>query len=203
MKRAALVRRLEAIPPFERPRADREQVATPAEAAAELLERARDRGDLVGRTVADLGSGTGRLAIGAALLGAARVIGREEDPAAVGRAREEAARAGVEVIWEVGDVTDLEEPVDTVIMNPPFGAQRRGADRPFWETAFRTARRAIYAFSLADSRTFIVRSCVERGVPIAETRPIRWSLPATFRHHRKPRVELAVDLWVLGAAPNR
>ncbi len=174
---------------------------TPSEAAADLLLSAEARDDLVDRVVADLGAGTGRLAIGAALLGARRVLAVEEDPRALAVALRNAERAGVTIEAVAGPVDRFDTVVDTVVMNPPFGAQRRGADRPFWAAALRCARRRTYAFALAESRTFIARSCVERTVPIAETRPIRWTLPLTFRHHRKPRVALAVDLWVLGPVP--
>ena len=36
--------------------------------------------------------------------------------------------------------------------------------RPFWEAAFRSAGRAVYAFASADSRSFIERLAVERAV---------------------------------------
>jgi putative methylase len=201
MRRAELTRSLESVEPFTVADAVREQVITPTEAAVELLEAALARDDLIGRTVVDLGAGTGRLSIGAALLGAASVTAVESDPQAIAVARRNVDRAGVDVELIQAEVEAFARPLDVVLMNPPFGAQRRHADRPFWEAAFRCARRRTYAFALAASRTFIARSCVERAVPIAETRPIRWTLPATFRHHRKPRVELAVDLWVLGSAP--
>ena len=145
----------------------------------------------------DLGTGTGRLAIGAAVLGARDVVGVERDAAALRLARESGQRMGVRCRWVESEVSTYNEPAETVVMNPPFGAQRKHADRPFWDRAFALAGRAIYAFALADSRTFIARQAVERGARIDATRPIRWELPATFPHHRKPRVSLPVDLWVL------
>lgn len=201
MRHAELIRALEAVAPFVDPDPAWEQVITPSEAAAKLLETALARGDLSGATVADLGAGTGRLAIGAALLGASAVVAVESDPRVVPTTRSNIARSGQTVEVVELPVDRFDRSVDLVVMNPPFGAQHKGADRPFWEAAFRCARRATYAFALAPSRTFIARTCVERAVPIAETRRIRWTLPATFRHHRRPRVELAVDLWVLGPAP--
>ncbi|HTT73792.1 MAG TPA: METTL5 family protein [Thermoplasmata archaeon] len=203
VRRSALVRQLESVPPFAAARAELEQVATPAEAAVELLAEARARDDLVGRRVADLGAGTGRLAIGAALWGAASVGGIETDPAAVGTARDAAARLGVAIDLRVGDVRDWTEPVDTVLMNPPFGAQRRAADRPFWATAFAVADRAVYAFGLAASRTFIAARAVERGAHVEANRPVRWELPRVFPHHRRARVALAVDLWVIRTKGSR
>ena len=199
MRASELTRRLAELEPFAAPDPALEQVATPPEAAAELLRRALAHDDLVGRSVADLGCGTGALGIGAALLGAGPVFGVDLDAAALAVARRNAGRAGVELELLEGPVDRFDRPVDTVLMNPPFGAQRRHADRPFWATAVRLARRRTYAFALADSRTFIARWAVETAAPILETRPVRWALPATFRHHRKARVPLPVDLWVLGA----
>jgi len=195
MRRSELVRRLEAVPTFVAPQPRLEQVVTPAERAADLLLEAVARGDLVDRTVADLGCGTGRLAIGAALLGARSVDGFDVDARAVEVAR---AAGASTVSWHVADVTGLETAAETVVMNPPFGAQTRGADRPFWETALARPR-AVYAFALSDSRTFIQRLAVARGARVEAQRPVPWTLGPTFRHHRKRSVELPVDLWVLRA----
>jgi putative methylase len=192
-----LVRALEQVMDFSTPDPSSEQVVTPPEAAADLLYEAVARGDLEGRTVLDLGTGTGRLAIGAALLGAQRVVGVERDREALRQARENAKDAGVECVWVEESVAKYRRPAETVLMNPPFGAQRKHADAPFWSQAFALAERAIYAFSLAQSRTFIARQALERAARIDTTRPVRWELPAVFPHHRKPRVPLAVDMWVL------
>lgn len=201
MKRGELVRALSRVPAFPHADAALEQVVTPVEAACELLEAALARGDLSGRDIVDLGSGTGMLSIGAALLGAQKVTGVERDPAAVDAGRQTAADLGVEITWVVADVASWTGPADTVVMNPPFGAQRAHADRPFWEAAYATARRRVYAFAAAESRTFIERGAVARGAHIDETRTVDWPFPRTFPHHRKPRTELAVDLWVLAVAP--
>lgn len=197
MRRTELIRRLDRLAGFPSPRAADEQVRTPAEAAAEMLLEAAGRDDLADRVVADLGCGTGVLSVGAAMLGARRVIGIDRDPAAIALARENAGSLVARIDLREGDVASFGETVDTVVMNPPFGAQRRGADRPFWETALAVARRAVYAFSLSDSRSFIERRAVERHARIELCRPVAWMLPRTFPHHRKPRVPLPVDLWVL------
>lgn len=201
MKRAELVRLLGRVAEFPHPDAASEQVRTPIEAACELLEAAAARDDLTGRSVVDLGSGTGMLAIGAALLGAGPVTGVEQDPAALGRARVAAQALDVDVAWVTSDVARWHGTADTVLMNPPFGAQRAHADRAFWDAAFATARRRVYAFAAADSRTFIERRAVAQAAHIDETRSVVWPFPRTFPHHRKARSELAVDLWVLAMAP--
>ena len=204
MRRTELIRALARLEGFTHPAADREQVATPPEAAANLLVGALARDDLDGRSLLDLGSGTGILSIGAALLGATPVIGVESDPGAVDVARRNAASAGVDVEFRVGEVGPSIGSAETVVMNPPFGAQRAHADRPFWETALSAARRRVHAFALSDSRSFIARLAVARAARVESTEPVPWRLPPTFPHHRKRAVALAVDLWVLapgGTAP--
>ena len=197
MKRSALVRLLASVPPFADPQAATEQVATPPELAADLLLEALRRGDLADCDVLDLGSGTGVLAIGASLLGARRVEGIESDPRAAETARRAATALGASVEWTVADVSNADRSAETVVMNPPFGAQQAHADRPFWDRALVLARRAVYAFALSDSRTFIAKRAVARGARIEETQPVAWRLPRTFRHHRRRAVELAVDRWIL------
>ena len=201
MRHSELVRTLATLELFESPRADREQVATPPEAAARLLAAAHARGDLEGRSLLDLGCGPGTLAIGAALLGAGPVRGIDDDAGVLAVARRNADRTGVEVSFACEDVATVTEPADTVLMNPPFGAQRRHADRPFWDAALTLARRRVYAFSMASSRTFIEERAVARSASVEATEPVPWELPRTFPHHRKRSVELSVDLWVLAPAP--
>ncbi|MGC2789697.1 MAG: methyltransferase [Thermoplasmata archaeon] len=197
MRRADLVRRIEQVPTPAHPNAGLEQVMTPAEAAAELLFSAMSTGDLVGRTVLDLGAGTGRLTIGAALLGAKRVTGIEVDAELVAAAVAAARAAKVKVDFVRGEVASWSQPGEVVLMNPPFGAQRPHADRPFWDAAYRLATRSIYAFALAESRTFIARRAVDAGAHVLAARPVAWGLPRTFPHHTRRRVELAVDLWAI------
>jgi putative methylase len=197
MRRAELIRAIDRIPGPADPRPDLEQVVTPAEAAAELLFTALAAGDLDGHSVLDLGTGTGRLAIGAALLGASPVVGVDADERALTVARAAAAERTLPVEFACSEVGDWSREAEVVVMNPPFGAQRSHADRPFWDAAFRAAGRSVYAFSLAESRTFIARRAVAANAHVLESRPIAWELPRTFPHHTRRRVTLAVDLWVL------
>ncbi|MCI4349158.1 MAG: METTL5 family protein [Thermoplasmata archaeon] len=202
MRRSELIRALQRVPDFPHPDPALEQVLTPSEAAAEMLLEAHRRGDLENRAVTDLGSGTGRLSVGAALLGGRPVRGIEISPEAVALARRCAQELGCTVEFTVGELPGGEKALGTIVMNPPFGAQKRGADRPFWEAAFSVSGRAVYAFALAESRTFIEREVVERGARIEAIRPVPWELPRTFAHHRRRSVSLEVDLWVLRTAPH-
>ncbi len=170
---------------------------TPPEAAVDLLDSVDRLTGLPGTSVLDLGCGTGRLAIGAALRGAAPVVGVDLDPEALDIARTSARTAGVTIEFAESEVSGWSGPADVVVMNPPFGAQRRHADRPFWDAGLRLARRSLHAFALADSRTFIARRAVARGAHIVETHPVAWSLERTLPHHTRPRVPISVDLWVI------
>jgi putative methylase len=203
VRSSELVLMLERVPPFPRPSPKLEQVTTPSEAAAELLLAADRLDPLAGRSVVDLGLGTGRLAIGAALLGAAPVHGVEIDPEAASIARRAAREAGVRIAVEVRDVAGYDRPADVVVLNPPFGAQRAHADRPFWDAAFTVARRYVHGFALAESRTFIARRAVARGAQIIETHPVAWGLGRTFPHHTRARVTLPVDRWVIRTDEHR
>ena len=127
---------LEAVPA---PKAPLEQYPTPAGLAAEVAFIALGKGDVAGRRVLDAGCGNGILAIAAKLLGASEVLGVDRDPAAVEVAARNAERVAADVTWRCADVSDVEGPFDTVLMNPPFGSQTRHADLPFIDTALSVA----------------------------------------------------------------
>ncbi|HTT45432.1 MAG TPA: METTL5 family protein [Thermoplasmata archaeon] len=203
MRREQLVRRIQAVPLPAQPEAALEQVGTPAEAAADLLLSLHRHIDLAGRSVVDLGCGTGRLAIGAALLGAHPVLGVEVDPSLVSVAEAAALTAGVDVDFRVSDVARWSGPADMVVMNPPFGAQTRHADRPFWERALTLAHRSVGAFASSASRTFIARLALDRAAHVVEVEPVAWGLPRTFPHHRRANVRLAVDRWLIDTGTDR
>ena len=197
MQREELVRRIQSVPTPSEPSAPLEQVVTPAETAVDLLTLLDRRFGLAGRSVLDLGSGTGRLAIGAALFGAIPVVGLEVDARLVPIARAAARAVGARVEFRISDVATWGRPADIVVMNAPFGAQRRHADRPFWDRALALARTAIGAFASSASRTFIAQLALDRGAHVIEVEPVPWNLPRTFPHHRAAKVRLAVDRWVL------
>ena len=93
------------------------------------------------------------------MLGAKRVTGVEIDERAVRTAQENAASVGMRVEFFTGDVHEpsLKTRIgtcDTVIMNPPFGAQQVHADRPFIDLALSIAP-VTYGIFNAGSRQFI------------------------------------------------
>lgn len=187
-----LERALARIPPHPRPRLDLEQYATPADLAAPLLFEAANLGDLPGRRVADLGCGTGVFAIGAALLGASSVAGVEVDAASLEVARREAAALGVAVEWIEADVADWEGRADTVLMNPPFGAQVRGADRAFLDAAFRARPHAVYSLHNESTRAFVEQRARDAGYATTHAWRLGFPLRHQFRHQEKRVQEIPV-----------
>ncbi len=183
MRLSHLEDRLATIPAHDNPNPDLEQYATPAGIAARLLWHARGHG-LEGRSVVDLGCGTGILAIGAALLGA-RVTAVDVDESAIAMAREAAGHLGVDVTWRVADLKDMKPEVfDVAIMNPPFGAQRRnrGGDRVFLEHAF--ACPTAWVLSPVRSERFLTAFARDHGRKVTKVDEWQYPLVATMEFHR-------------------
>jgi putative methylase len=171
---------LEQVKVFESPSAKLEQYYTPAIVAARLLHFAFLRGDIVGKRVVDLGCGTGVLALGAALLGGV-VTGVDSDDRALEIARTNAKLLDVKVTWQQIDIESFAGSYDTVVMNPPFGAQKRRSDRPFLCKAVAVGQ-VIYLLHNAVVNGF-VRHFVE---PHRVTDAISVKLPIahTFKFHK-------------------
>lgn len=193
MRKNELERALQSIPPHRNPRPSLEQYCTPASIAADVLWTAMAFGDIEGRRVIDLGCGTGVFAIGAALMGAASVKGVDIDPQAVADAAEAASRMGIDAEFVTGDVEEVQWEADTVIMNPPFGAQRRRADRPFLEAAVRLAP-VVYSLHNASTTPFLEKMVASLGRRIAFQKSYKFQIPHLFAFHEKMRKDIDVVL---------
>lgn len=193
MKKRDLERTLERLAPVPRPRTDIEQYPTPAGIAAEVAYIALGRGDLEGRTVLDAGCGNGILAIAAALCGAAHVTAVDLDPEAIDVARRNARTAGVEVEWHVADIRAVGSSVETVLMNPPFGSQRRHADLPFLDRALDLGQ-VVYSFHNAKTARFILRRIEVRGGTVTDRIEYSFPIARTFPFHRDEERRVPVVL---------
>lgn len=200
MRLHELERLLSAIPPHPSPKAELEQYATPADLAAPLLHEAYALGDIKGRRVVDLGCGTGVFALGAALLGASEVTGLDVDKAALAVAREQATRLRVVVEWVESDVRAWDRRVDTAIMNPPFGAQQRGADRPFLDAAFASAG-VVYSLHNATTVPFVEAYAKAAGFTRTHAWRLRFPLRHQYRHQEKAVQEIDVTALRLIKSP--
>lgn len=193
MKRKELEILLERVEDIPEPEVASEQYATPAPVAADLLFFAFANGDIEDRVVYDLGCGAGILGIGAKLLGARRVIGIDKDSKVVEAARRNSAKLGVAVEFYRSDVREVQGTGDSVVMNPPFGAQwkDRHADRVFLVKALEIAP-VVYSVLNAESETF-----VRLLFPLAsiDRFPIAFPVKRQFAFHTKARKRIPVDIY--------
>ncbi|USZ68441.1 METTL5 family protein [Halorussus salilacus] len=206
MSRAALERRLSRVAGFDDPRVEFEQYPTPAGLAAHLVHLADVQGDLAGRTVLDLGTGTGMLALGAATRSPARVLALDRDPDALGVARENERRIApeseaateTEVEWLLADAT--RHPIcasdATVLMNPPFGAQRGNehADRAFLATAAEVGS-VSYSVHNAGSREFVEAFAADEGGEVTHAFRAELALDRQFDHQTSEREVIDAEVF--------
>ncbi|MDV0440839.1 METTL5 family protein [Methanorbis furvi] len=194
MKLRQLEIQLQKIKGFDRPDASFEQYMTPATLAARMLFHANMNGDIEGARVCDLGCGTGMLAVGAALLGA-EVTAVDFDSAALAVARENAEAFDIEITFiehRIGGAAPLEITADTVVMNPPFGAQKEHADRPFIDTALAIAP-TCYGIFNAGSIPFL--SAYTKGrARMVEKIAASLVIPRQFAFHTKDSLEIPVEI---------
>ena len=196
-----LTQQLAVVAGFEDPRVDLEQYRTPPGLAAHLVHTADLHDDIEGRTVVDLGTGTGMLALGAVLRGPSAVVGLDLDPGPLATARENEGRvaAATDVRWVLGDATAAPlcpEGPTTVLMNPPFGAQsgNEHADRAFLETAAAVAD-VSYSIHNADSQSFVESFAADNGGDVSHAFRAQFDLPATFDHHTEDTRSIDVEVF--------
>ena len=201
MGKRALAERLHGLAGFRDPDATLEQYPTPPDLAAHLLHLADLQGDIAGRTVLDLGAGTGVLALAAACRDPDRVLGleRDADALAVARENEDAVEPGTPVDWLHADATRPPLPADsvsTVVTNPPFGAQsgNEGADRAFLRTAASLAA-VSYSIHNAGSRAFVESFAADEGGEVTHAFAAEFEIPRLYDHHERERATIEVELF--------
>jgi len=193
LKKRQLEMALQRLRPLEARSARLEQYATPAAVAADVLWEAFSAGDISGREVADLGTGNGIFAIGARLLGAKRVLGIDLDPKAVETARRNAEDLSLDVDFATMAVADLRGSFDTVVQNPPFGAQTRHADREFMMKALELAQRT-YSLHNDGTEDFVGKLVSSLGGRVSAVKRYKFEIPYAFEFHRKATETISVVL---------
>jgi len=184
---------LQGLKPLEARSPELEQYPTPADIASDVLWEAFGAGHVEGRSVADLGCGNGVFAIGSKLLGASKVLGLDIDCAAVAIASENAKRLGVDIDLHSGDVRKLKGSFDTVIQNPPFGAQTRHADRAFVEKALELAP-VTYSMHNDGTQAFVKELVQALGGRTETLKKYKFGIPYAFEFHRKATETVSVVL---------
>jgi len=151
-----------------------------------------EHNDLDGEII-DLGTGTGRLAIGAALLGADHIAGVDIDSKALDVARENARAAIVDIEWIHSPVENVEGSYQTVLMNPPFGTRTAHADLRFLDKAFQLAPIA-YSIHKTATRKYLANYVQKNRRTIEETRSMVLDIPNLFKFHAKKWQSVEVDI---------
>ena len=193
---------LQSLEPMDEHDVTLEQYPTPASIAATILYSAQmEHADIADKTVCDLGCGNGIFTVGAALLGAQRVIGVDVQSKAL-KVCQRNLKARLEIqdtiTWVLGDVSSLElrANVDTVVTNPPFGTKKRGADLKFLEKAVSIAT-VVYSIHLAgDKNREFLRSAIERlGASITRIETFEFPIGRLYDFHKKPKHVIQTDLY--------
>jgi putative methylase len=179
---------------LEKPSLMLEQYPVSSGAASELLYLAGfEHDDLHGRVI-DLGTGTGRLAIGAALMAAEEVVGVDVDERALALARENAETTKVQVEWVQSDIEKIKGEFDAVIMNPPYGTRTIHADTGFLEKAFQLAP-VVYSIHKSSTREFLLQFVTRAGWEVDHVRSMKMAIPHLFGFHEKKWSTAEVDLY--------
>ena len=142
----------------------------------------------------DLGTGTGRLALGASMLGAEHTVGVELDRGALEAAARSSRQLGLEADWVLADIETIRGTVDTVIMNPPFGTRHRHADVEFLQAALRIGK-VVYSIHKSSTRRYLaswLRQHASRADRIVTT---KMEIPHQFPFHTKRKGHVEIDVF--------
>ena len=179
---------------LETPKLGLEQYPVSPEVAAELLYMAGfEHRDLQGEII-DLGTGTGRLAIGAAMMGARKVVGTDIDERAIALAKENALAMGVQIEWIVSDVAEIAGRYDTVVMNPPYGTRSPHLDVRFLERAFELSP-VSYSIHKSSTREYLKGVIARKNRRVDAVRSMSLNIPHLFPFHNKKWNNVEVDLY--------
>jgi len=211
---------LSQIKPVPFPEVTLEQYLISESVAANMLHTAAYcYDDIVGRRVLDLGCGTGRLSIGAAFLGADATIGVDLDKEAIRSAFENSRKTQLsqKVQWIAGDIGAINGRFDTVLQNPPFGVQRRNADRGFLEKALAVGNTiySLHNHPILDTQLmkriknapskmlqvfpspFLKKFIETLGGSIVSVYAMAMPISRSFSFHRKAKHEIIVDFYII------
>ena len=217
IRKLDLERFLSTVTAQPNPKVHLEQYTISEQMAANMLYIAANvYDDIVGKSVLDLGCGTGRLGLGAAYLGAADVVGIDIDPTAIKTARQNASKAELKVEWVNGDIGAVTGRFDTVLQNPPFGVQTREADRAFLVKALEVGNdiyslhnhpevderlirmlKSSQGFVQVQPSTFIERFISKNGGSVKAVYAMLMTIPKMFDFHTKLKHDFVIDLYLI------
>ena len=219
IRKLDLERFLSTIAPQSTPKAHLEQYTSSEQVVANMLYIAGyENDDIIGRSILDLGCGTGRLSLGALCLGAKEVVGIDIDRSAINTASNNSKKTDLanSVQWVLGDISAVVGRFDTVLQNPPFGVQKREADRAFLTKALEvgnsiyslhnhqevdarliTQLKAYQGFLQVQASPFLERYICQYGGSIRGVYAMLMTIPRMFDFHTKLKHDFVIDLYVI------
>ncbi|MCL4430576.1 MAG: METTL5 family protein [Chloroflexi bacterium] len=219
IRKLDLERFLSTVAPQPNPQVHLEQYTISEQIAANMLYiAAYANDDIVGKSVLDLGCGTGRLALGASYLGAKDVVGVDIDRLAINTAHENSRKAGlVDGVQLVNsDISSIVGKFDTVLQNPPFGVQTREADRAFLVKALEVGSsiyslhnhpevdtrlikqlKASQGFLQVPASPFLERYVAKHDGAVTAVYAMLMTIPRMFDFHTKLKHDFVIDLYVI------
>ncbi|MFW9916243.1 MAG: METTL5 family protein [Candidatus Thorarchaeota archaeon] len=194
---------LSKIPAVEMPNRALEQYSTPQQLAWDMLDFAHSKGDIAGKVVWDIGCGTGILGFGAALMGARLVIGVDLDwqslLVATGVLQCFPEPLAIQFIASSAEFPGFKQQAttnSTVVMNPPFGTQRKGIDMVFLRRGFQLGN-AVYSLHKANqpTRHLIRQIAGEHGFGVDYRKNKSFPIPKMFNNHQREVFPVSVDFY--------
>jgi putative methylase len=218
IRKLDLERFLSTVVPQPNPQVHLEQYTVSEQIGANILFiAAYANDDVVGKSVLDLGCGTGRLALGASFVGAGDVVGIDIDRSAIQTASANSKKVGLgSVQWVLGDIGVVVGCFDTVLQNPPFGVQTREADRAFLVKALEVGRsiyslhshpevdarlikqlKASQGFLKVQASPFLERFIAQHGGSVNAVYAMLMTIPRMFDFHAKLKHDFVIDMYVI------
>ena len=193
---------LSQIEGYSNPQIDLEQYITPPKIASDIIYYINSEfGDIKGKTILDLGCGTGMLTLAAKMMGCSFIIGIDVCPISLYIAKKNLKHFGLTEIdffcCDVNSVKDFFIPkhFDVVIMNPPFGTKHNtGIDIKFLETSLFLSPTTIYSLHKRSTRSFLKKFGLKNNLKTDLISEINFNIDHTFYSHKRSFVDIEVDL---------
>lgn len=183
---------LQKIPPHQNPKVEYEQYSTPSSIASDLLWNSYSLGDVEGKTILDLGCGTGIFTIGSLKLNAKSAIGVDIDKESIDAANRYVSEKlnfnNYDFVLSDVEKFETDLTIDTIFQNPPFGSQkkaRKGEDLKFIDKACQLNSSVIYSFHMASSKDFLIDYYISKGLEITHIFNYRFRIPKIYDFHTK------------------
>ena len=197
MKKKQLEIALSHLVGYSNPKLKWEQYSLDAKSASEIAYiTSFVNNDVRGKTVIDLGCGSGILSIAVSLLGASYVAGVDIDKQIIRIAQINAKEMLVDIDLVAADIGSIRSRFDTTIMNPPFGSWHKGEDIRFLEKALNISS-IVYSLHKGSP---IVRNFLQKKIPaiggrLSEIYEMNIKIIKTYSFHQRKQYNVKTDLY--------